>query len=929
MRKALLLLFLTLSCRTFAELYENPQNFRFTVDGVTYMSYSMCVGYNNSSGKEVYDYFVRPVSADPNITSLVIPPKIDVDPEVDTVDKINHTYQVFDFDGNFFNDCKQIKSISISMYGYPGYNCDVYYVYSPSFSFFGTFFPPETVETLDINMGIGHNGDVRHYTSVDNVLYVNFYDSDDVWSKNIFYIPGGKKFKEFTVEEDITHITASFEHTGVEKVFVASKKLISIGTDIFKGCDNLKEVWIYNSLVGESNSNIYGCMANVPLTATVVAPRSEHEKIREYWKGENLYAYPIEPEFVDAKAEYGNVSFQLKTHPSIQVDSIKLVDHVHSETMKPSAIPCTDGVYAMDCSPLTEWVQLYMYYTRDGESFNRYEQIAHTREQLQVSDASAEYGNVKVRLTLPTGAELDSIYGYGSMIHDPEMTKWIKKDEMSVKGNEYSFRSSPILKGTQTFRVVYSAKYKGYKPHASESFSVEQTNVATLGDKIINLTSRDYRNLLDRNYIDATFEPDFSKISGKVDDYGYTVLIEDRYDYGFRELDCKSVQVSAKDKELVTIGPLIDTDYIVTPYVNIAGQKWAGNSTVVDVPRFGINPVEVMNEPGRIVLSVGLDYNLDCDTISSEWVVDGDTIIVENDTTLTLTSNIGEKFRKNITYVRVDYKMLTIFGSYTDWDSWIAYGSNNLIVETPDLMWTTLPAVGSSDAKAVIAAEVNVSQIEEGSGFEWRRCDAPELVPSTKVACPVVGGVMSGRLSNLSANTYYQYRPYYESADGTMYYGEWIAFGTADTYVYFQPMVNTYEPQEVTETSATLNGYALGGSDDIIEQGFEYYAGSRSAGKVLVEGERMTATLTDLAPATEYTVRAFAKDAKTTTYGAEVVFTTAGEPQDAIEEVESAVEQSTFDVWTLQGVRVKRGVSDLSGLRPGLYIVNGRKVLVR
>ncbi|MCM1310322.1 MAG: fibronectin type III domain-containing protein [Bacteroides sp.] len=242
-----------------------------------------------------------------------------------------------------------------------------------------------------------------------------------------------------------------------------------------------------------------------------------------------------------------------------------------------------------------------------------------------------------------------------------------------------------------------------------------------------------------------------------------------------------------------------------------------------------------------------------------------------------------------------------------------------------------MAAKASSDTKAVISAEVNVSNNDEGFGFEWRGCDAPELVPSTKVACPVVGGVMSGRLSNLSANTYYQYRPYYEAADGTMYYGDWIAFGIADAYVYFEPMVNTYEPTAVTETSATLSGYALGGSDDIIEQGFEYSTGSRATGKVLADGVRMTATLTNLLPGTTYTVRAFVRDAKATTYGSTVTFTTAGEPiHNAIEEVgDDAATQQTFDVWTLQGVCVKRGATDLSGLRPGIYIVNGRKILIR
>jgi len=52
------------------------------------------------------------------------------------------------------------------------------------------------------------------------------------------------------------------------------------------------------------------------------------------------------------------------------------------------------------------------------------------------------------------------------------------------------------------------------------------------------------------------------------------------------------------------------------------------------------------------------------------------------------------------------------------------------------------------------------------------------------------------------------------------------------------------------------------------------------------------------------------------------------EDQSAIEVVE--VEEATgFDVYTLSGVCVRRNATDLSGLRPGIYIANGRKHIVR
>ena len=38
---------------------------------------------------------------------------------------------------------------------------------------------------------------------------------------------------------------------------------------------------------------------------------------------------------------------------------------------------------------------------------------------------------------------------------------------------------------------------------------------------------------------------------------------------------------------------------------------------------------------------------------------------------------------------------------------------------------------------------------------------------------------------------------------------------------------------------------------------------------------------------------------------------------------------STFDVYNLNGQLVRKATSDTKGLEPGLYIINGKKVLIR
>ncbi len=261
--------------------------------------------------------------------------------------------------------------------------------------------------------------------------------------------------------------------------------------------------------------------------------------------------------------------------------------------------------------------------------------------------------------------------------------------------------------------------------------------------------------------------------------------------------------------------------------------------------------------------------------------------------------------------------------------------SDSKTFSLPALELKTLAARATSKDCAIICAETNMSEEEYGGGFEWRRYDAPDMVPSTFVPCPVANGHLEGRLQGLSSSTYYKYRPYYEDCNGYRTFGEWTAFITADVDVYFEPTVYTYTPNSVTKNSAKIVGYAIGGSEEINEQGFEYWSvtGSRAdieVKKVLASGQRMIVNLTDLEPSTTYKVRAFATTASKTTYGAEQEFTTAEDPDAGIEETVTEVnETELFDIYTLNGVCVRRQTNDFSGLQRGIYIANGRKIFVR
>ena len=126
-----------------------------------------------------------------------------------------------------------------------------------------------------------------------------------------------------------------------------------------------------------------------------------------------------------------------------------------------------------------------------------------------------------------------------------------------------------------------------------------------------------------------------------------------------------------------------------------------------------------------------------------------------------------------------------------------------------------------------------------------------------------------------------------------MYYGDWQYIFTGDGAVEFEPILYTYAATAVTETEATLKGYALAGSEDFTEQGFEYWIDSRVTTNkpsapihklgigekqtVAASGIAMKITLTDLDEGTVYKYRTYAKSDKQTVYGAEMSFTTKGE----------------------------------------------------
>ena len=202
--------------------------------------------------------------------------------------------------------------------------------------------------------------------------------------------------------------------------------------------------------------------------------------------------------------------------------------------------------------------------------------------------------------------------------------------------------------------------------------------------------------------------------------------------------------------------------------------------------------------------------------------------------------------------------------------------STSWSVRTKLLTWNVGEFVATSTTSARLSVETNCDATQ-GTGYEWKRYDAPETLAPSKAPCPVVNGKLTGSLRGLNSSAYYNCRPYYTSSSGKTYYGEWFTIFTGDANVYFEPEVSTSDKNTVVDNSAVINGYALAGSDDILEQGFEYWKTSSSpttyssSGVMIAKasGISMSATITNLEYKSTYRYRAYVKTSKGSFYGSE------------------------------------------------------------
>ena len=311
--------------------------------------------------------------------------------------------------------------------------------------------------------------------------------------------------------------------------------------------------------------------------------------------------------------------------------------------------------------------------------------------------------------------------------------------------------------------------------------------------------------------------------------------------------------------ECILSGLTPNCNYSFRPWIQYKGVKFYGNFNTIST-----SAVELDNNASVTPTSVYLSGN---------YLSPGDAVVTNS-----YFSFYGE-IMENLYQTGLDPNTTYCY-SHTI-ETTTGNQETGYSFRTPALSMVAQPVKMLTNTKVLFEAQTNMIDEETMVGFEWRRYDAPNEMPSTQVYSPVFGGKIAGTLKNLSENVYYKYRPFYTSNSGKSYYGNWVAFLTADAGVEYEPMVYTYNSPKVTQTDATLEGVALQGSDEITEQGFEYWkSGNSNVIKVTATGERMSKKVSGLQSGAKYAFRAFLAAGGETRYGDEVEFVTLSNSLD-------------------------------------------------
>lgn len=378
------------------------------------------------------------------------------------------------------------------------------------------------------------------------------------------------------------------------------------------------------------------------------------------------------------------------------------------------------------------------------------------------------------------------------------------------------------------------------------------------------------------------------------------------------------IRYPAKNKQVTIDGLKNNTEYYFYPYIIYNGGKLNSHG-IIKFTTASISPqIEVMeNSPTSLTLNG--TYNLDGATLKAERLtVDGETY-----TQLPCTFT---GLRPNTRYT-VKYEVETASG---------VVETATLALTTPALELTTLQPRPVSGTCSIVAATTNISEQEPNVGFQWKKYDAPASLKPSEGYAAIFNGQLEGYIKNLQSTSYYNVRAFYKTNNGSYYYGDWVTFDPSD-FSYFEPTVHTYPIETATEKTVQVRGYVLAGTDNIVEQGFQYWpdrpavrttALSDDVFTITATGQVMNVTIDNLVPGTTYHIRAYVKTTAGFTYGETQTFSTKGDTDTGIGNAPTkTAEPVVTGYYDLNGRRLKRPAKGINIVR--YSDGTARKIVVR
>lgn len=183
----------------------------------------------------------------------------------------------------------------------------------------------------------------------------------------------------------------------------------------------------------------------------------------------------------------------------------------------------------------------------------------------------------------------------------------------------------------------------------------------------------------------------------------------------------------------------------------------------------------------------------------------------------------------------------------------------------------TQDAIGITQSHAQLKGALNVdNDIILSTGFMYKAVNSSNY--SFANCSSTTNDTLSFIISGLIPSTNYTYKAYLYTAGCDTTFGETKNFTTASI------SVATNNAANVTQTHATLNGTLTTGDANIVSQGFEYKKNTDTVYQTVnVSGNgNVQQTITNLAPGTQYTYRAFCTAVGCSTiYGVSKNFTTS------------------------------------------------------